>query len=42
MVAALLYWFGEPIRIFIERRLMLVTGAFAVVLVGGFLVLRYL
>src|ERR671923_340716 len=25
MVAALLYWFGEPIRDFIERRLTLVT-----------------
>jgi membrane protein YqaA with SNARE-associated domain len=42
LVAALLYWFGEPIRLFIERRLMLVTSAFAVALVGGFLVLRYL
>jgi membrane protein YqaA with SNARE-associated domain len=42
LVAALLYWFGEPIRRFIEGRLMLVTSAFAVTLVGGFLVLHYL
>jgi membrane protein YqaA with SNARE-associated domain len=42
LVAALLYWFGEPIRRFIEERLMLVTSAFAVTLVGGFLVLHYL
>ncbi len=42
MVAALLYWFGEPIRAFIERRLTLVTTAFVVLLVGGFVVVRYL
>jgi membrane protein YqaA with SNARE-associated domain len=42
LVAALLYWFGEPIRRFIEGRLMLVTSAFAATLVGGFLVLHYL
>jgi membrane protein YqaA with SNARE-associated domain len=42
MVAALLYWFGEPIREFIERRLTLVTTAFVVALVGGFVVVRYL
>jgi hypothetical protein len=30
------------VREFIERRLMLVTSAFAAALVGGFLVLRYL
>ena len=42
LVAALLYWLGEPIRLFIERRLMLVTSAFAVILVGGFVALRYL
>jgi membrane protein YqaA with SNARE-associated domain len=38
---ALFWWFGPPIRDFIERRLVLVTSAFAVALVGGFLVLRY-
>jgi membrane protein YqaA with SNARE-associated domain len=42
LVAGLLYFFGEPIREFIERRLMLVTTLFVVVLVGGFVVVRYL
>ena len=42
LVAALLWWFGEPIRLFIERRLTLVTTAFVVALVGGFVLLRYL
>jgi membrane protein YqaA with SNARE-associated domain len=41
-VAALLYWFGEPIRDFVEKRLTLVTTAFVVALVGGFVVVRYL
>ncbi|WP_448204011.1 YqaA family protein [Azospirillum sp. sgz302134] len=40
LVAALLYWFGEPVRAFIEKRLTLVTTAFAVALVGGFLVIK--
>jgi membrane protein YqaA with SNARE-associated domain len=42
LVAALLRRFGAPIRDFIERRLMLLTTAFLVLLVGGFLALRYL
>jgi membrane protein YqaA with SNARE-associated domain len=42
LVAALLWRFGEPIRIFIEQRLMLMTSLFAAALLGGFLVLRYL
>ena len=42
LIAALLWWFGDPVREFIERRLMLVTSLFAVGLVGGFVVLRYL
>ena len=42
LLAALLWRFGEPIRDFIERRLMLVTSLFAVALVGGFVALRYL
>jgi membrane protein YqaA with SNARE-associated domain len=42
LVAALLWWFGDPIREFIERRLTLVTTVFVVALVGGFVVLRYL
>lgn len=41
LVAALLYWFGEPIRDFIERRLSLVTTAFVVLLVGGFVAIKY-
>jgi membrane protein YqaA with SNARE-associated domain len=42
LVALLLWWFGDAAREFIERRLMLVTTLFAVALVGGFVVLRYL
>lgn len=42
LLAALLWRFGDPVREFIERRLMLVTSAVAAALVGGFLVLRYL
>jgi membrane protein YqaA with SNARE-associated domain len=42
LVAALLWRFGDPVRDFIERRLMLVTSAVAAAIVGGFLVLRYL
>jgi len=42
LLAALLRRFGEPIRDFIERRLMLVTSLVAAALVGGFVVLRYL
>ena len=42
LLAALLWAFGDTIRDFIERRLMLVTSTFIVVLVGGFVILRYL
>ena len=42
LLAALLSRFGEPVREFIERRLMLVTSLFAAALVGGFVALRYL
>lgn len=42
IVAALLYWFGPPIRDFIERRLGLVFTVFVVALVGGFAAIRYL
>jgi hypothetical protein len=38
----LLYFFGEPIRDFIERRLTLVTTVFIVLVVGGFVALKYL
>ena len=42
LVAALLYWFGPPIRDFIEKRLGLMTIIFVVLLVGGFVAIRYL
>jgi membrane protein YqaA with SNARE-associated domain len=42
LVAALLWKYGEPIRRFIEERLMTVTTTFAVLLVGGFVVVKYL
>ncbi|WP_417692090.1 YqaA family protein [Roseibium sp.] len=38
--AALLYFFGPPIRDFIEKRLGLVFTVFVVLLVGGFAALR--
>src|SRR5215475_8076411 len=41
LVAALLWKFGEPIRTFIEERLTLITSAFVVALVGGFVAFRY-
>lgn len=42
IVAALLWKFGAPIQSFIERRLGLVFTVFCVVLIGGFVALRYL
>ncbi|MFP3921623.1 MAG: YqaA family protein [Dichotomicrobium sp.] len=42
LVTALLYWFGPPIRGFIERRLGFVTVVFFVALFGGFVALRYI
>ncbi|OIQ98431.1 SNARE associated golgi protein [mine drainage metagenome] len=42
LVAGLLWKFGEPMRVFIERRLALVTTACAVGLVGGFLLVKFL
>ncbi|MGH6917805.1 MAG: YqaA family protein, partial [Geminicoccaceae bacterium] len=42
MVAALLCYFGEPIKTFIERNLGWLTVLFFVLLLGGFLVLRLL
>lgn len=42
LVAALLWKFGEPVRIFIEKRLELVTSGFLIVLVAGFFLIRYL
>jgi membrane protein YqaA with SNARE-associated domain len=42
LVAALLYWFGPPIRAFIERYLGILTFAFMALLIGGFIALRWL
>ena len=42
LVAGLLYYFGDPIREFIEKRLTLVTTVFVVVLVSGFVAVKYL
>lgn len=39
--AVLLRYFGAPARDFIERRLGLVTGLFAILIVVGFLVLKF-
>ena len=41
-VAALLWYFGPPIRAFIENNLALVTTVFFVLLLGGFIVARLL
>ncbi|MEH6545896.1 MAG: YqaA family protein [Sneathiella sp.] len=41
LVAGLLWKFGEPIRDFIEKYLGLLTIAFFVLLIGSFLVLKY-
>jgi membrane protein YqaA with SNARE-associated domain len=42
LLALILWRFGAAAREFIEKRLALVTTLFAVGLVGGFVVLRYL
>ncbi len=42
LVAALLWKFGPPIRSFIEQNLPLLAGLFFVLLLGGFLAIRYL
>ncbi|TDL83639.1 DedA family protein [Palleronia sediminis] len=42
LVAGLLRVFGAPIREFIERRLNLVFTLFCILLIGGFLLVRYL
>ena len=42
LVAGLLYCFGEPVRTFIEKRLVLVTSVVAVSIVGGFVALKLL
>ena len=42
LVAGLLYYYGEPIRAFIEKRLMLVTTVVVVSIIAGFVILKYL
>jgi membrane protein YqaA with SNARE-associated domain len=42
LVAGLLYWIGPPIRIFIEKRLGLLFTLFCVLLIGGFVAIKYL
>jgi membrane protein YqaA with SNARE-associated domain len=41
VLCALLYWFGPPIREFVEKYLGLMATAFVILLVGGFVVARY-
>ena len=41
IVSGLLFWIGEPIRLFIEKYLGLVFTAFVVLLVGGFVLVKY-
>lgn len=40
-VAGLLYYYGDPVRNFIEKRLELVTAVVAVIFVSGFVIARY-
>ena len=42
LVAALLWKFGPPIRFFIEKYLPYLAAAFFILLIGGFVALRYL
>jgi len=42
LVAGLLYFFGEPIRAFIEKRLILVTTITVAMIVAGFVVIKLL
>ncbi|MEO3389325.1 YqaA family protein [Mesorhizobium sp. CAU 1741] len=41
LVSGLLYWFGEPIRMFIEKHLGLLFTLFMVLLIGGFVAVAY-
>ncbi len=42
LIAALLWYFGPPIRRFIEENLAILTIVFCVLLLGGFVAIRYL
>ena len=41
LVAALIYFFGEPVRMVIEKYLELVLVAFLVIVVAGYVIARY-
>jgi nicotinate (nicotinamide) nucleotide adenylyltransferase len=41
-IVGLLYFYGEPIKAFIEKRLTLLTTLFLIALVGGFVSIKYL
>lgn len=41
LVAGLLYWFGEPIGRFIDKRFNLLATVFTVLLIGGFYALKF-
>jgi len=42
LVCALLYWFGPPVRDLIERYLGLFFAAFMAMLIGGFVIVKFL
>ncbi len=42
VVAGLLWWFGEPIRVFIEKRLGLMSIILVILLIGGFAAVKWL
>jgi len=42
IVSGLLYWFGEPIRLFIEKRLGMMLTLLFVLLAGGFIAVKFL
>ena len=42
VVATLLYYIGQPIREFIEKRLGLMFTLFCVLLIGGFVLLKFM
>jgi len=42
IVSGLLYWFGEPIRLFIEKRLGMMLTVLFVLLAGGFIAVKFL
>lgn len=41
LIATLIWRFGPPVREFIEKRFEMLTFVFAVLLVGGFVIMRY-